>query len=245
MRAAIVFGAVLTISSIAAKNNLTAPASPDNVNSIATAWFRAIAERNPEVAPEDTGWMAPLAARVFDNSPGALAKWHRYEDSVLTVLQQIDTVAIIGKPDWITYGILRYDLESSIGLRVCRTELWNVNSYVAGWQQLYTDVAVRQRVGTPQRREATLARARALPGLIDREITNLRQGAKLGYSAPDVIVRNVMRQLDDLTSGQPEASPFYSPAERDTARAAAEFRAQLADEIRNGINPAIRRYDGT
>ena len=50
MIAAVVFGAVLTIPSIAAKNNLTAPASPINVNSIATAWFRAIAERNESPA---------------------------------------------------------------------------------------------------------------------------------------------------------------------------------------------------
>jgi uncharacterized protein (DUF885 family) len=186
--------------------------------------------------------MAPLASSVFDNSPAALVRWRRYEDSMLTVLMKIDTASLVGTPQWITYGILRHDLESSIGLRICRTELWNVNSYVAGWQQGYADVAAQQRVGSPERRRAALARARALPIFIDGEISNLREGVKLGYTAPDVIVRNVIRQLDDLTSGAPESSPFYSPAQRDTTAAAAEFRTQLANQIRDGINPAIKRY---
>lgn len=242
MRAGIVVGVALSISTVAARSELTAKSPSDSVNSIATAWFRASTERYPESATEDTGWMAPLAARVYDNSPGALAKWHRYEDSLLTVLSKIDTTAIVGKPEWITYGILRYDLESDIGLRICRTELWNINSYVAGWQQRYTDVAVRQRMGTQERRTAALTRARALPGFIDQEIKNLREGVKLGYTAPDVIVRNVIRQLDDLASGEPAKSPFYSPAERDTARDAAEFRTQLARVISSDINPAIKRY---
>ncbi len=242
MKVSVGVRAILMISMLAAAHEFNAPSPGDTVNSIATAWFRASTVHNPESATEDTGWMAPLAAKVFDNSPAALTRWHRYEDSVLAVLTTIDTIPLVGKPEWTTYGILRYDLESSIGLRICRGELWRVNSYVAGWQQGYTDVATRQRVGTPARRAAALARARALPGFIGNEIINLRKGVKLGYTAPDVIVRNVMRQVDDLSSGSPETSPFYSPARRDTARDAAEFRKQLAAEIANEINPAIKRY---
>ena len=160
MRAGIVVGAALTISTVAARSELTAKSPSDSVNSIATAWFRASTERYPESATEDTGWMAPLAARVYDNSPAALTKWHRYEDSLLTVLSKIDTTAIVGTPEWITYGILRYDLESDIGLRICRTELWNINSYVAGWQQRYTDVAGERTFAQAASLSCTTARAR-------------------------------------------------------------------------------------
>jgi uncharacterized protein (DUF885 family) len=97
-------------------------------------------------------------------------------------------------------------------------------------------------VGTPARRSAALARAKALPRFLDNEIANLREGIRQGYTAPDVVVRNVIRQVTDLSSGAAESSPFYSPAQRDTAADAAEFRKQLAVEITNGINPAIRRY---
>ena len=220
-------------------------ASPDaDINAIATAYMHASMEYQPESAPSDTGWMAPLAIRITDNTPAALSKWHSYQDSILKVLIQVDTAAIVGHPEWITYGILRGTLESDIGARICRQELWGVNSYVNGWQNGYSDVFAQQRIGNTARRTAALARAHALPRYIDTEIANLREGVRLGYTSPAIIVRNVIRQMDDLTAGTPQSSPFYSPAERDTAHdpATAEFRRALTAEIRNGINPAIHRY---
>ena len=233
---------VLIVCTLTAAHEAVAPSPADTVNALATAWFRASTEREPGSATEDTGWMAPLASKVFDNSPAALARWNRYEDSIFAAIQNVDTAALVGKPEWVTYGILRYNVSSNIGQRICRTELWNLSSYVTGWQQQYTDIANRQRVGTPARRSAALARATALPRFLDNEIANLKEGIRQGYTAPDVVVRNVIRQVTDLSSGAAESSPFYSPAQRDTAADAAEFRKQLAVEITNGINPAIRRY---
>jgi len=216
----------------------------EEVNAIATAYLRAGMEYQPESAPSDTGWMAPLASRISDNTPAALSRWQAYQDSILKVLAQVDTAALVGRPEWITYGILRGSLETDIGTRICRQELWGVNSYVNGWQNGYSNVFGQQRIGTRARRQAALARATDLPRFIDQEIANLREGVRLGYTSPAIIVRNVIRQLDDLTSGTPETSPFYSPAGRDTARdpATVAFRGELAAKIRNGINPAIRRY---
>ncbi|HXV16429.1 MAG TPA: DUF885 domain-containing protein, partial [Gemmatimonadaceae bacterium] len=207
-------------------------------------YMHASMEYQAESAPSDTGWMAPLATRITDNTPAALSRWHSYQDSILKVLIQVDTAALVGHPEWITYGILRGTLESDIGTRICRQELWGVNSYVNGWQNGYSDVFAQQRIGNSARRTAALARARALPRYIDNEIANLREGVRLGYTSPAIIVRNVLRQMDDLTAGTPQSSPFYSPAERDTAHdpAAVEFRKAFAVEIANGINPAIRRY---
>ncbi len=216
----------------------------DAVNTIATAFMRRRTEAGPESARSDTGWMKPLASRVTDNTQAAANRWHRYQDSVLAQLADIDTTKLAGKPEATTYSILRNNLESSIGTRVCRFGLWGVNSYVNGWQSQYTNVFSQQRTGTPERRKAALARARALPQYIDNEIINLREGKRLGYTSPAVIVANVIKQLDDLVAGEPTASPFYSPAERDTSKAqdASAFRKQLAAQIANEINPAIRRY---
>ena len=233
----------LAVSLSAADRSVPATSAAD-VNLIATAYMHASMEYQPESAPSDTGWMAPLASRITDNTPAALLKWHNYQDSILKVLAQADTAALVGHPEWITYGILRGTIESDIGTRICRQELWGVNSYVNGWQNGYSDVFAQQRIGNSARRAAALARARALPRYIDNEIANLREGVRLGYTSPSIIVRNVIRQMDDLTAGTPQSSPFYSPAERDTAHdpAGAEFRKALAAEIKNGINPAIRRY---
>lgn len=236
--------AVVFVTILSAAHTWSTPSSGDNVNSIATTFMRASADYNPESAPSDTGWMAPLANRVTDNTAAALAKWQRYEDRVLETLNQLDTTALVGKPEWITYGILRNTVESSIGTRVCRQELWGVNSYVNGWQNGYSDVFALQRVGTPARRAAALSRARALPRFIDNEISNLREGVRLGYTSPAIIVRNVIHQMDNVSSGPAEASPFYSPAQRDSSRTsgAAAFRRALASEITKGVNPAVRRY---
>ena len=234
---------ILAVALSAARAWIHASPAAD-INAIATAYMHASMEYQPESAPSDTGWMAPLASRITDNTPAALSKWHSYQDSILKVLIQVDTAAIVGHPEWITYGILRGTLESDIGARICRQELWGVNSYVNGWQNGYSDVFAQQRIGNTARRTAALARAHALPRYIDTEIANLREGVRLGYTSPAIIVRNVIRQMDDLTAGTPQSSPFYSPAERDTAHdpATAEFRRALTAEIRNGINPAIRRY---
>jgi uncharacterized protein (DUF885 family) len=234
---------LIFIASIAASQGAE-PNPAESVNAIATAYMHASTEFYPEAAPSDTGWMAPLARRITENTPAALARWRGYQDSILTTLAQIDTAALVGRPEWITYGILRSDLETDIGKRICREELWGVNSYVNGWQNVYSDVFGQQRMGTPARRAAALSRARALPRFIDNEIVNLRDGVRQGYTSPAIIVRNVIRQMDDLSAGPATSSPFYSPAERDTARDsnAADFRKALAAEIANGINPAIRRY---
>ena len=234
----------IVVLAAAARGSQPAVDPREKINDLATSYMRALRTYAPESAPSDTGWMRPLASRIRDNTPAALARWHRYQDSLLHEITSVDSAALVGTPEWITYGIVRNTLETSIGTRVCRSELWAVNSYVNGWQNIYSNVSGQQRVGTPERREAALARARALPRYIDNEITNLRAGKRLGYTSPAVIVRNVIRQLGDLESGADTASPFYSPATRDTARSAdaAGFRAELAAEIRNGIKPAIRRY---
>ena len=239
---------VVSLAIIAIATAARAPqpvnAAREKVNELATGYMRALMVYAPESAPADTGWMRPLSSRIRDNTPAALSRWYRYQDSVLREIVSVDSAALIGTPEWITYGIVRNTLETSIGNRICRSELWAVNSYVNGWQNIYSNEFGQQRTGTPERRAAALARARALPRYIDNEISNLREGKRLGYTSPAVIVRNVIRQLDNLESGADTASPFYSPAARDTAgsAAAARFRAELAAEIRNGIKPAIRRY---
>ena len=153
---------ILAVALSAARAWIHASPAAD-INAIATAYMHASMEYQPESAPSDTGWMAPLASRITDNTPAALSKWHSYQDSILKVLIQVDTAAIVGHPEWITYGILRGTLESDIGARICRQELLGVNSYVNGWQNGYSDVFAQQRIGNTARRTAALARAPALP----------------------------------------------------------------------------------
>ena len=96
--------------------------------------------------------------------------------------------------------MLRESLESERALRICRAELWSVASYVNGWQAQYTDLALIQPVGSDQLRALAVPRAEALPRYIANEIDNLREGLRLGYSSPKVIVESVISQLDAILS---------------------------------------------
>ncbi len=122
---------------------------------------------------------------------------------------------------------------------MCRLELWGVASYVNGWQASLTDLARVQPVGSDALRAAALRRARAIPRFIDNEIVLLRQGLRDGYSSPKVIVREVIKQLDELLATKPEQSPFSAPTERDSDP---QFIAAYQAVVRDEINPAVRRY---
>jgi uncharacterized protein (DUF885 family) len=214
------------------------PAVAARVDSLADALFDAQLALFPEIG---TGRGLPDAAhgRITDNSLAGVPAAEARMDSLHARAVAIDPAELAGLPQAVTYGVLREALDAERAMRVCREELWRVASYVNGWQAVYTDLALIQPVGTDTLRALALARVRALPRYLETEIDNLKEGLRLGYSSPAVIVRNVIGQLDDILSGPATRSPFYSPAARDSSPA---FRAEYARAIEQELNPAIRRY---
>jgi len=208
------------------------------VDSLADAVFAFSLSVSPEYGTI-LGLSTAEHGRIRDNSPAAIRAAEQREDALYRVALTIDPAPLAGRPQWVTYAVLREQLEAARATRICRGELWGVASYVNGWQAVYTDLAMLQPVGTEPLRALALARVRALPGFLAREITNLREGLRLGYSAPTVIVVAVVGQLDDILATPPRRSPFFSPAQRDPTPV---FQAELARVIAQELNPAIRRY---
>jgi uncharacterized protein (DUF885 family) len=209
-----------------------------SVDSLADALFDARLALNPEIGT-DRGLPNAEHGRITDNSLAGVRAAEARMDSLHARAAAIDPSELTGRPQGVTYGVLREALDAERAMRVCRGELWRVASYVNGWQAVYTDLALVQPVGTDTLRALALARVRALPRYLENEIDNLKEGLRLQYSSPAVIVRNVISQLDDILSGPATRSPFYSPAERDSSPA---FRAEYARVIEQELNPAIRRY---
>jgi uncharacterized protein (DUF885 family) len=176
--------------------------------------------------------------RLRNVSAAAERTWQAREDGWLARLRAIDADAFVGRPEWVTYGLLREELEASTALRVCRNRLWTVHP-LAGWQAFAAILAQQQPVGTPALRAQALARWRALPHRIDSEIANLKEGVRLGYTEPAVNVRRVLAGMDKLVAARPTDSPFFSPAARDTTP---EFHATFERLISSQIAPALRRY---
>src|SRR4051794_2576849 len=212
--------------------------SPDNrVRALADAYLSAYFDRFPEVA---TSFGVPGRHHntLTDNSLTAQRAWEAREDAWLADLKQIDRGSVVSQPLRATYAITRQAIEGSIAKRVCRDELWNV-SEMTGWQVNYGYLVTIQPVGSDAARAEAVERWRRLPAWIDTEIVNLREGIRLGYTAPRQNVRTVIEQVRTLAASTSDDSPFASPGQRDkTAEFQKTFAALLADEI----NPAARRY---
>ncbi len=207
------------------------------VNLIAARYYARTLEHTPKIA-YFSGVDLPRHDGMEDNSPAARQVVADEIDAMLANLEAIDANDFIGKTEWITHAYLMQTLRSAVALRVCRTELWNVNQ-MGGWHSGYAQVAQQQPVGTAEFRQQSITRWSKFAGYVDQEIENLKTGLELGYSAPRTVVQRVIDQVDGVLALDIEKSPFYSPASRDEDEAfVAATRSIVADQI----NPALIRY---
>ena len=215
-----------------------APQAADTrVRELADAYLDGFFEQFPEQA---TYYGVPGKShdRLSDNSLAALDEWQTQQDRWLAAVRAIDPATIQAGPLKATYAILRETLEASAATRACRSELWNA-SQMTGWQVNFGYLVTIQPVGSPEAREQALMRWRAMPKYIDVEIANLREGMKLGYTAPKLAVRIVIASVRALAATPAADMPFLAPARTDTDGAfQVAFTALVTDEI----VPAARRY---
>jgi uncharacterized protein (DUF885 family) len=120
-------------------------------------------------------------SRFADRSPQALSAHDLEERDNLRALLALP-IGSLAQQDRATYSNLREHLESDLQLRVCRTELWNVNHF-DGWQSQFAEVAERQPAGSAEERKQALQRWYSLPQYLNVEVANLRLGLAQGYSA--------------------------------------------------------------
>jgi uncharacterized protein (DUF885 family) len=208
------------------------------VTTIADTYVREFFATFPEYATTE-GIATADHSRLSDNSAAGIAAWQAKEDRWLADVRSLDTAAIRGTDEELTYGFLREQLEASVGSRVCRAELWNVSPTFTGWQSALALVWSTQPVGGDKARRDAIARTRAIPAYLDNEIANLREGLKLGYTAPRSNVSSVIAQMDALLRSPPTQSPFYGPAQRDST---GPFRTELEAVIGGDVRAAIQRY---
>jgi uncharacterized protein (DUF885 family)/ketosteroid isomerase-like protein len=205
---------------------------------LADRYAEAYYEQFPEEAYE-FGYTGAPTDRWSDRSRAALDAWAAREDSLLAALREIDPAALAGNPAEIPYAYALDRLESSVGRRVCRMELWNVSPTWTGWPEAFPSVLSQQTVRAPSERAALLARVRDVPRYLDTEIANLRAGVASGYVAARVDVEAVVAQIDALLNLPEDESPFREPASRSDDDAFAEA---LAEAVRTEVTPAVRRY---
>lgn len=176
-------------------------------------------------------------AGLSDNSAAGAQRWRATQTALLKRLQAVNKRGL-SAVDAGTYAMLDERLEGTLGCAVCHQELWGV-SQMTGWQVSLSRLADVQPVGTAQYRASTLTRWSQIPRYIQRDLDNLKEGLRTGYTAPQQNVRLVIAQLDALEAQPATQSFFYAPARRDTTKA---FGQALQRLIEHDIYPQLRAY---
>ncbi len=171
------------------------------------------------------------------NSPEDVARWHGLMKEMAGELATIKPEAFAAEPEWVTWQFLDQAVRQDAATTACRNELWSVSPL--GVQSALSQVASIQPVGTDEARTQALARWRELGPWFDREIANLKEGQRLGYSATEAAVRSTVSQLDQMLAQKAEESPLMEPASRSEAPA---FAAEWKQVIAATVLPAITRY---
>lgn len=167
-----------------------------------------------------------------------LFKWEEFEDSLYIELKKIDESKISNRTDKITYWLLKEELESSIDMRACKRELWNVN-HMWSFYHLWSRVADFQPIGNDTLREQAFRRWKEFPQYVEVEIENLKAGIEKDYSMPREIVELVINQVNVLIGYSLEDSPFMSPARRDSTE---NFQQEWQNLLTEHIIPALSEY---
>jgi uncharacterized protein (DUF885 family) len=171
------------------------------------------------------------------NGQADIERWHRLNAEMASELATIQPQGLVGQPEWVTWQFLNHALAEDRATAVCREELWAVSP--GGWQSGLKLIADTQPVADEEGRAQALTRWRAFGPWVDREITNLKDGQKLGYLAADSAVRSTLGQLDELLAGPADQSAFMDVAQRANSAA---FTSEWKKVIADSLWPALTRY---
>ena len=140
---------------------------------------------------------------IADNSPEARQVAELEIDAMLNELEAIDASLLSGRTEWITHAYLLQRLRSLVAIRICRTELWNVNQ-MGGWHSEYGQIAQMQPIGTPELRSQSLSRWKKFASYVDQEIENLKTGLVYNQAFDPGLM-----QYDEHYQNEQAVSPLF------------------------------------
>ncbi len=143
--------------------------------------------------------------------------------------------------DRITLGLIRFAIDRFRGDHELRLwEMEAVDQY-SGPQGLIGDLARTQRVDTPERFEALLARIRAYPAWMAAHAENLAEGVASGRTAAPAVVERCLTQTQRMAETPAQESPIVLV---NSGLDAAE-RARLIEAVEQYVTPAYRAWLAT
>ena len=174
--------------------------------------------------------------RFGDHSEAALASWNAKIDAWLATLDGIDLDSITDSNTALTYVFAREKMQAIVDRRVCKGELWNISPTWTGWQYMISSTLAVQPVATAAERQAALARLSDIARFLRIEISNLRRGQDMGYTAAENNVLAVLDQVNTLIETPANDSPFLgAAASSDDTAFVAEYKSILQTDVRDAM----------
>jgi uncharacterized protein (DUF885 family) len=116
---------------------------------------------------------------------------------------------------------------------------------MGGIQQDAADTLAMQPHQTVADYETILKRLVALPVAVDQQLALLQDGLKRGYTPPKIVLRDLPKQIADLTPADPLASPLLQPFTEFPPNFPEAERARLTEKAKSiyalSVAPAFRK----
>jgi uncharacterized protein (DUF885 family) len=193
--------------------------------------------------------------RWIDNSPAGIERRKKHLAESITALKEIHR-AELPAGEQLNYELYSQLLETSQeGLQygddplpfrfVVPGNLWMPMNQMGGIQQGAPDTLENTPHHTVAEYEIILERMKALPAAVDQEIDLLKAGLAKGYTPPKITLRDLPKQIADLTPADPMASALLQPFTEFPAGFPEAERTRLTEEAKkvyaSGLVPAFRK----
>jgi len=123
--------------------------------------------------------------------------------------------------------------------------VWMPLDQMGGIQQDAASTLALQPHQTVADYETVLKRLDALPAAVDQQLALLQEGLKRGYTPPKIALRDLPKQIADLTPADPLASPLLQPFTEFPANFPEADRYRLTQKAKSiyaaSVAPAFRK----
>ncbi|AKJ27958.1 DUF885 domain-containing protein [Caldimonas brevitalea] len=183
--------------------------------------------------------------RLADRSPAALERQLAETRAFLKRLEAEVQPARLNDDDRVTYDVFVHHLRTGAEELSFPATATMVLSNKAGLHLDFPQLVQMMPFRTERDYRNYLARLRALPGAVDRNLEAMRLGLRIGWVTFRASLEKVPRQIDTLLVKDVTSSPLYQPLRQLPPELPAPVREALAAEARQTLEqtvaPALRR----
>jgi uncharacterized protein (DUF885 family) len=175
--------------------------------------------------------------KLPDPSEEGLARRRDFYDSALADLEGLDRSAL-DQDERTTLAILEAASRRELDSIRYRLDRFYAVTHLFGPGNMLAEMGTLQRADTPERLDRYVARLSGLPEFLKATGDVAMDGARVGLTAPGLVVDRSIAQVERLVAVAPEDSPGMTPVPEENAA----DRERVAGVLRDEVWPAYTRY---